>query len=697
MHDINILSESPSSAPKHSKAIFSMHRCLQTLTKDISDYSQSLKLAIASLTLPEDDHKLAAGHLQDLHSYFNVIYDSATFQENLVNQTPGIVSFNPKEIVTGLVSTYRSNKQITMIAECPTEEGKVVFGNLHNLKRILTNLISNAEKFTPPGGKITLALTYPKSVSPETDIPLAFSVRDTGPGMTDVVIQRIFTPYAQGGSEISGQYGGTGLGLATCKDLVKQMGGEISVSSIVGQGSNFTFTIACNHEVSTKEKTAPLASPPVSEQSILASMHDVRNTTGWLISYSKFTRDTIKALKKLLMSVGDIEKWAQTIEDCAKSQRHLITQTLDYSKLSLGKAELHVVNFNPEKIVSNIVAIYKKKIKIVAQYPQENKDLSGDSEKLKQILTNLINYAMKYTSKTAKITISFLYTDSPLTLEFKISAPVSGDLESKRNNANLDLPICQEIVTLMKGKISVSSARDQELIFTFTIPCQPRNPKHATEKSKLPSLPTLEAEEARALVVDDQLINRSIVKKLLQKLRYEHVIEAQNGEDALNKYSEFKDKNPPFHLILMDVRMSPMDGIEATGKIRKTEQEQKKIPAHIVALSGNSEEHEEQEAKAAGMNVFLVKPVTIELLKKTIPQINKKPFTLRKVCVEEKPLRQQDQQKSRVPFIPLRNTPSRSTSDGFGSFFYKLHPNSSTLNTKSALTKSVSVPTLQFF
>lgn len=669
MHEVKKLTD--------SKAPFPVHHPLKALTKQISHYSQLLKLAVAALassqkdlqkTLLESDQKIMAKHLEDLNTYTNVIDDSINFQEDLINPMARIIKFSPREIVTGFVATYRSDKEITMTAVCPTED-QAVFGNLLNLKRILTNLISNAEKFTPPKGKITITLTYPKSTPAKTGIVLEFSVKDSGKGMTEETMQRIFTPYAQGGKEISSQYGGTGLGLATCKTLVEKMGGAISVSSVKDQGSIFTFTIVCHAQMPTETMETPIASP-TSEESILSSMHDARNITGWLIAYCGFIKETTQTLKKLSIPVTNIEKAAQSIKDCAEAQRHLINQTLDYSKLALKKTELHVINFKPTAVVSDVISIYRKRIVIIAHYPKENKELCGDAGKLKQILTSLIHYAISLTSKTARITIH-LYTDSFPLLEFKVV--FSGNFESRYDDTDLNLRVYKELVNLMKGTMFALSART-ELIFTFKLPYQLHSPVRSTSKSKLPALTLSTAQQRRILVVDDQLINRLVIKKLLNKLGYEQIVEAGSGKESFNKYKAFESHNPPFHFIFMDIQMaSSTDGIEAIRQIRTREQEQKKLPAHIVALSGNNSSETQQDAKAAGMNEFFIKPIKANRLK-IILQISKKP---------------RGEDKPKAPAHPRRNSLSRSASDNLG-FFHQQH----TVRQKLPLIRSVSNPSL---
>lgn len=117
-----------------------------------------------------------------------------------------------------------------------------LIGDATKLQQILLNIISNAVKFTPECGSVTFTA---KQHRPENGrVPVTFVVRDTGIGIKESFLPHLFDPFAQGHSGNTSSYGGTGLGLAICKNLVSLMGGEISVKSREGQGSEFTVSLS---------------------------------------------------------------------------------------------------------------------------------------------------------------------------------------------------------------------------------------------------------------------------------------------------------------------------------------------------------------------------------------------------------------------------------------------------------------------
>jgi signal transduction histidine kinase len=116
----------------------------------------------------------------------------------------------------------------------------MLVGDPMRVQQILTNLISNAMKFTPSG---EVELDIKRTSWTETTETLDFSVRDTGIGMTPEQAARVFDAFTQADSSTSREFGGTGLGLSICRDLVHQMGGDLQVRSEVGEGSTFFFTL----------------------------------------------------------------------------------------------------------------------------------------------------------------------------------------------------------------------------------------------------------------------------------------------------------------------------------------------------------------------------------------------------------------------------------------------------------------------
>jgi two-component system, sensor histidine kinase and response regulator len=156
-----------------------------------------------------------------------------------------------------------SEKGIEMLVDIDRETPKVLVGDPLRLQQILTNLISNAIKFTEPGGVILLDVREASKPLDDTavgEVVLAFSVKDTGTGIAPAYIDLLFDPFSQADTSSTRKYEGTGLGLSICKQLVTMMGGDIGVETELGKGSTFYFTVRLRQP--TDKPVSNLVVPP---------------------------------------------------------------------------------------------------------------------------------------------------------------------------------------------------------------------------------------------------------------------------------------------------------------------------------------------------------------------------------------------------------------------------------------------------
>lgn len=145
------------------------------------------------------------------------------------------------EEVMDLFASTASNKGIDLVYEIDYQIPVQIVGDSHRLRQVLTNLMSNAMKFTDKGEVfLRVAMTHLK----DSEVGLRFEVRDTGIGIAKEKIGRLFQPFSQVDSSTTRRYGGTGLGLVICQRLVQLMGGSISVSSEEGAGAVFSFNFS---------------------------------------------------------------------------------------------------------------------------------------------------------------------------------------------------------------------------------------------------------------------------------------------------------------------------------------------------------------------------------------------------------------------------------------------------------------------
>ena len=215
---------------------------------------------------------------EEVQNYLEKIYSSSNELLTIINSILDFTKlesngfsldntyFNLNSLLENVDDLFEHNKQeasstrfsINVFADVPRD----LIGDATKLRQVLINLLSNATKFTAHGDIFT-TITL-KSQFRDT-VALSFTVRDTGIGMTDDQLKRLFQPFSQADSSITRNYGGTGLGLVICKQLVELMGGTIHVSSIYGEGSTFEFTVPFTiapSQVTLLNKPKPFSATP---------------------------------------------------------------------------------------------------------------------------------------------------------------------------------------------------------------------------------------------------------------------------------------------------------------------------------------------------------------------------------------------------------------------------------------------------
>jgi len=210
--------------------------------------------------------------------YLNIIHSSAYSLLGIINDILDFSKieagkFELKERVFRLNEVFErvmelfvdkaAEKGIELLVDIDLDTPKVITGDPLRLQQILTNLVSNAVKFTESGGVILLkvkALAEPAAGAAADEVILAFSVTDTGTGIAPEYIDLLFEPFSQADTSSTRKYEGTGLGLSICKQLVTMMGGDIGVETVLGRGSTFFFTVRL-HRPSAKP-VSKLVVPP---------------------------------------------------------------------------------------------------------------------------------------------------------------------------------------------------------------------------------------------------------------------------------------------------------------------------------------------------------------------------------------------------------------------------------------------------
>ncbi|MEO1040127.1 MAG: ATP-binding protein [Pseudomonadota bacterium] len=320
-------------------------------------------------------------------------------------------------------------------------------------------------------------------------------------------------------------------------------------------------------------------------------------------------------------------KLAQTIQGSGEILHRLLNDVLDLSKIDAGKMELEEGAFELQTLAQDARNLWRPRAdekQIAFDVHVEdgvNAHLRGDSVRIKQILFNLIGNAIKFTSEGSIDVTLRLIAISPQRQILRAEVADTGcgiPAESQKKlfgaftqadsattrrfgGTGLGLTICKRLVELMGGTINFESQDGAGSRFWFELPLEKLADKPEPQIGEPPSSPIASSKAPRILVAEDNTINQEVVRGFL-KLRGWDCEIVTDGEAALHAV-----RNDRFDLVLMDVQMPGMDGLEATRRIRKLDSKAAMTP--IVALTANAMRGDEARCLEAGMNGYAAKPI----------------------------------------------------------------------------------------
>lgn len=369
-------------------------------------------------------------------------------------------------------------------------------------------------------------------------------------------------------------------------------------------------------------KLAKLAAEDASraKSEFLAIMsHEIRTPLNGIVGMSEL-------LETANLNTLEIEN-LKALQYSANSLLYIINEILDFSKIEAGKMQIDNSTFDLREMVSNVVKTFNqndhaKVINIACDIADQVPDLLwGDYTKLRQILTNLLSNAFKFTEKgEIRIKVDCLQTsDKSVRLSFTISDTGIGIPQNKIKNlfqsfqqldssttrryggTGLGLSIVKSLLGLMQGTICVESILEKGSSFIFEIPFDIAV-EDALAKDCAAAAFTVADRPLHILIAEDSKVNQVLITQLMQRRNWKSDI-AENGLEVLEK---LKDKD--YDLILMDIQMPEMDGYEATKAIRRAEIGTKNhIP--IIALTANATQEDRDNSLKCGMDDFLSKPI----------------------------------------------------------------------------------------
>ncbi|MEQ8268895.1 MAG: ATP-binding protein [Parvibaculum sp.] len=325
-----------------------------------------------------------------------------------------------------------------------------------------------------------------------------------------------------------------------------------------------------------------------------------------------------------------------TIRESGECLLTILNDILDLSKLEAGRLELEPEPTSPRSILETVVEVLRPNAaeKGLVLTKSEGGDIPAkvvsDPTRLRQILFNLVGNAIKFTphgevnvalsvqprAEAGTVELVFTVRDTGIGISesllprlFTRFQQADSSISRTYGGTGLGLAITRELTTLMEGSIEVESTEGEGSTFTVRLPVRITQGSAVEEQAEAAkSVAPHDAEERKlkVLLAEDQPVNQKLMSAVMERLGHELTI-AENGIEVIRKLREGS-----FDLILMDIQMPLMDGIQATKVIRAADEPWRDIP--IVALTAHAMEGHREIYAAAGMNGFVSKPFKIDIL-----------------------------------------------------------------------------------
>lgn len=372
------------------------------------------------------------------------------------------------------------------------------------------------------------------------------------------------------------------------------------------------------------EKSKALEASKAKEVFLANMSHEIRTPLNGIIGF-------LRELKRSRLS----ENQQEFVENSYNASQHLlsiINNILDISKIESGEMSLENKSFSLKDSIQKVISILKpkadeKKLQLITHFSSDIfYVLKGDSLRLEQVLYNIIGNSLKFTnegqiyveSKVLKSslnqqTISISITDTGIGMSeeyvrdiFKKFNQEDSSISRKYGGTGLGMSITRELIHLMEGEINVKSEKNAGTCIEITLLLD-RGNEEDLEKNDWQN-EHLSIAGTRVLLVEDNALNQLVAEKSLKHFKCS-IAKAENGKIALEMLRREK-----FDIILMDMQMPEMDGIEATKILRK----ELAIKTPVIALTANAFKTEIDHCINAGMNDYITKPFNEENLLNTI-------------------------------------------------------------------------------
>ena len=407
----------------------------------------------------------------------------------------------------------------------------------------------------------------------------------------------------------------------------------MSLSIVYDQLNKYTLIKSELRNIELEKRQKELQETTASRDKFISAIsHALRTLMNGILGFNDLLKEKVASNPRAL----------QITQQTRQSAEHLLTvinDVLDYSQLQAGKLRINVENFQIRQTVENAFLLHKPKIESMRfAYSYDISDvvpqvIRGDKNRVIQILVNLIGNAVKFTHQgsvhifvecnSTEILFSVRDTGIGIATEhfssiFKRFNQANDEIQVRYGGSGLGLSICHNLVQLMGGEIGFESELGKGSRFWFKLPLI----SATSEDLFIASLPQdnlIQNRTIHIMIVDDNAVNRLLLKKVLQNYcTHCSLYEADNGQKALELF-----KNNPIDMIVMDMVMPIMDGVESTRRIRQDFLEPKcRVP--VLGLTANVNASDGNIFMQAGANDIMFKPfekaIMIEKIQRLISE-----------------------------------------------------------------------------
>lgn len=389
------------------------------------------------------------------------------------------------------------------------------------------------------------------------------------------------------------------------------------------------------HETALLNAKLEAESSVRAKEQFLANMsHEIRTPMNAIMGMSQLMQDTRLSAKQ--------KKYLAVMQESSNNLLTIINDILDFSKINAGKIDIECETFNlPQTLreVKNSFALRnaKEQVKFIFQIPSQlPKLVKGDANRIKQVLNNVLSNSFKFThqglievncslvgSNPSKNWIEFAIKDTGIGINddamphiFEKFTQANASITREFGGTGLGLTIVKKLVQLMDGKVSMTSKVGEGTCTRVVIPLQiPLNFRQTHQiKTNLKNSRKEQLKGIRILLVEDNKMNQMLAMQYLKK-QGAKVTLCENGKIAYQHYLE-KDCD----IVLMDLQMPVMGGIEATDLIRQSEKD-KELRVPILAMTAHALQGDREHCLKHDMDEYIAKPIKLDELRKKILQL----------------------------------------------------------------------------